>query len=115
ALCRVDDALGGRWKMENGFLLSRDTAYFWDKLKEVPNRYLERWMSDRKSAGSLPLEDLLEMTGLSEAQLESTVVGRAVTHCWNLPEWHLLSGGSTGLQPHARFLAVLTPPQRRQA
>jgi hypothetical protein len=121
-LCQVADALGVRWKKEGDFLVCRSASFFWDKLKEVPNRYLARWRENKVKQRGLPLEDLLEMAALSEQQLNSATVGKVVQHCWGLDEWWLVGHGTmkTGvnpgdLRPVARFLAGLTPAQRRQA
>jgi hypothetical protein len=48
ALDRVAEALGVRWRKEGDFLLCRSTSYFWDRLKEVPNRYPTRWQQDSR-------------------------------------------------------------------
>jgi hypothetical protein len=113
ALCTVGDALGVRWKKEGDFLLCRSTSYFWDKLKEVPNRYLQRWARDRDANGGLPLADLLEMASLPEQQLDSPIVAEAIQHCWGLREWHYAADPLWRRQ--VRFLMVLTPEQQRRA
>src|SRR4029453_2059638 len=113
ALCRAGDTLSLRWKKDGNFLLARSTSYFWDKLKEVPNRLLGRWQADRRAAGGLPLEDLLEMATLTDQQLDSRFVGEGVVHAWGLREWGMLAGRAP-LRPYARYLAVLTPLQRTQ-
>src|SRR5262249_11284215 len=82
ALCQVGDALGARWKQDGEFLLCRSTSYFWDKLKEVPNRDLARWQRDSQREGGLPFSDLLEMASLSDPQLDSTRVRQGIRHCW---------------------------------
>src|SRR5262249_18480576 len=87
ALCVVGDVLGTRWTKDNDFLLCRSTSYFWDKLKEVPNRYLQRWGEDRNAAGGLPLEDFIEMAGMTDQQIDSKPVARGIEQCWGLREW----------------------------
>src|SRR4029077_14811348 len=86
-LCTVADAMGGRWQKDGDFLLCRSASYFSDDLKEVPNRYLQRWSRDRDANGGLPLADFLEMASLPDPELDSTVVAEAIEHCWGLPEW----------------------------
>src|SRR5262249_51044094 len=44
AVCGVGDAMGVRWRKDGDFLVCRSTGYFWDRLREVPNRYLQRWV-----------------------------------------------------------------------
>jgi hypothetical protein len=117
-LCQAGDALGARWTKDGDFLLARSTSYFWDKLKEVPNRFLERWLADRARAGGLPADDLLEMAALSDQQLDSTRVRQGIRHCWGLPEWRLLSRewmGSDPIRPYARLVAALPQAQRERA
>jgi hypothetical protein len=81
-----------------------------------------RWQEDKRKQGGLPLEDLLEMASLTDQQLDSATVGKVIEHCWGLDEWWLVGkgAGKLGLFPGslrstARFLAGLTPAQRRQA
>jgi hypothetical protein len=112
-LCTVGDAMGVRWRKDGDFLLCRSTSFFWDKLKEVPNRYLQHWAQDRDANGGLPLADFLEMASLPDQQLESTVVGEAIGHCWSLPEWRLLD--HPVIRHRARLVAMLTPEQLQRA
>ena len=122
-LSQVGDEMGVRWRKDGEFLLARSTSYFWDKLKEVPVDLLRRWQTDRKK-GSLPLNDLLEMSTLSDSQLDSKIVGYVIGHCWNLEEWGIVGSGGAfrvGLpggaymRRTARFLAMLNPVLRDQA
>lgn len=122
ALCKVSDELGVRWKKDGNFLLARSTSYFWDKLKEVPNRTLTRWQEARQANGALSLEQVLEIAALSDEQLDSEIAGKVIGHCWNLPEWNLLGkgGAQTGpaaqsARPYYRLLALLGPEQLRRA
>jgi hypothetical protein len=113
ALSAVGDALGVRWTKDGEFLLGRGTSYYWDKLKEVPNRFLDRWSHDRDANGALPVADFLEMATLSDQQLDSTTVAEGITHCRRLPEWALLTDRRS--RQHARLLTALTPDQLRRA
>jgi hypothetical protein len=124
ALCDAADTMGTRWQKDGEFILVRSTGYFWDKLKEVPQRYLARWRADRARNRTLPLDDLLEMATLSDAQLDSSTIGFSVGHCWGLEEWGIVGTGGAFrlglpaggyLRPYARFLAGLTPGQRAAA
>ena len=62
--------------------LPQSTSYFWNKLKEVPNRHLQRWIRDRDANGGLPLADFLDMASLPDQQLDFPVVAEAIKHCW---------------------------------
>ena len=122
ALCKVSDEMGLRWKKDGNFLLARSTSYFWDKLKEVPNRTLNRWQEVRGANGALSLDQALEIVALSDQQLDSEIVGKAVEHCWNIPEWGLFGNGVMQTGPSAQFarpfyriLAMLGPEQLRRA
>jgi hypothetical protein len=123
AVNRVAAALGARWKKEGDFLLCRSTGYFWDRLKEAPNRYLAQWQQDSRAQGGLPLDDFLQMAALSDPQLDSAVVGQVIEHCWGMEEWGIIGSGPPrggnvavfNLRPFARFVAMLTSEQRRQS
>jgi hypothetical protein len=113
ALCKLGDALGVRWRKEGGFMVCRSTRFFWDRLQEVPNRYLQRWAQDRDASGGLPLADFLEMAGMSDPQLDGEAVAAGVEHYWGLREWACL--GSPAGRQDARCLALLSPEQLRRA
>jgi hypothetical protein len=113
ALCQVGDAMGTRWTKDGDFLLGRSTSYFWDKLKEVPNRLLQRWAKSRDANGGLPLADFLEMASLSDEQLGSVLVAEGIMYGWGLREWSTLVFAET--RQRARFLATLTPEQLQRA
>src|SRR5260370_39812498 len=107
-LCSIGDALGVRWKKDGDFITGRSTSYFWDKVKEVPNRYLQRWIHVRDTNGGLSLADMLEMASLPDEELDSRLVGEAIGHCWGLPGWGSLSGDqSRMIRRDARFPAIL--------
>jgi hypothetical protein len=125
ALCRVSDQMGARWRRDGDFLLARSTSFFWDKLKEVPNRHLQRWAAIRRERGGLPLEEVLDLVMLSDRQLDSEAVGTAVVHCWGIEEWGLMGSkvrpmgraGMVGrdLRPYYRLAAGLTHAQLQDA
>jgi hypothetical protein len=116
ALCRVGDRLGVRWHQDGNVVLCRSTSYFWDKLKEVPNRLVRRWQADAAQEGGLPLRDLLEMASLSDPQLNSTVTAPGLRQCCDLEEWSLVGGGEhRPMRPYARFLAALRADQLGKA
>jgi hypothetical protein len=113
ALDKAGDALGSRWRKEGGFLVCRSTSYFWDRLKEVPTRYLQRWARDRDANGSLPFADFLEMAGMPDQQLDAEAVSQGIEHYWGLREWAWLRDPRSRYQ--ARCLALLTQEQLRRA
>jgi hypothetical protein len=112
-LCTVGDAMGVHWKQEGDFILGRSTSYFWDKLKEVPNQLLQRWIADRDATGGLPLADMLEMASLSDPQLDSLIVSEAITHCHGLRDWGHMRWPV--YRRSARYFATLTPEQQQRA
>lgn len=113
ALNRVSDAMRYRWRKEDSFLLFRSASYFNDKLKEVPNRLLERWARSVREHGRPSLDDLIEIAQLRDAQLDSERVADGAVHCYGIKGWGLAR--SPNLRPHLRFLALLDPEQRRLA
>lgn len=116
ALCRVGDRMGVRWRKDGSIILGRSTSYFWDKLKEVPNRQLRRWQADAREGKGLPLRDLLEIAALSDQQLNSVVTAPGMRQCYGIEEWDIIGGDEARpLRPYARFLAQLLPPQLNEA
>jgi Putative zinc-finger len=113
ALNRLADTMRMRWTKADGWLQLRSTSFFNDRLKEVPNRFLTRWMASRQEHGALTLDDLVEIAQLSDAQLDSDVIAEGAETCLGLAEWKLARNGF--LRPFWRFLAMLTPAQRLQA
>jgi hypothetical protein len=113
ALSRVADTMRYRWRREDGMLLFRSAGFFNDKLKEVPNRLLERWAASVREHGRMTLDDLVEIAGLRDAQLDSKLIAEGAVRCYGIKGWDLAR--NRGLRPHLRFLATFTSEQRRQA
>jgi hypothetical protein len=104
AVSRICDTMRVKWNREEGWLQFRSAGYFHDRLKEVPNRLLERWAAKRKEAGTLGTDELIEIASLNEAQLNSTPVALGARALYGLEEWTLASNGN--LRPNWRFLAA---------
>jgi hypothetical protein len=113
ALNQLADTMRLRWQKEGDWLQLRSTSYYDDRLKEVPDRLLSRWAASRRQHGTLPLEDLLEIGQLSEAQLDASEMAEGARECFGLVEWDLAR--SQWLRSHLRYLATLTPAQRQVA
>jgi hypothetical protein len=113
ALNAVADRMRLRWSRERDWLQFRSTSYYDDRLKEVPNRLLERWATARRRQGMLTLEDLVEIGELSNAQLRAQEMADGARECWGLAEWDLARNGL--VLPNLRFLAQFTPAQQQEA
>jgi RNA polymerase sigma factor (sigma-70 family) len=113
ALNSLADAMRLRWNRDNDWLQFRSTSYYDDRLKEVPNRLLERWSTARRQRGALILDELVEIAALSDAQLDATEMAEGARECFGLKEWDLVRHGN--LRPHLRYLAPFTPEQRQEA
>jgi hypothetical protein len=113
ALNQLADTMRLRWTRDGKWLQFRSTSFFNDRLKEVPNRLLSHWAASRREHGALTLDDLIEIAGLSDAQLDATGMAEGARACFGLTEWDLPRLGH--VRPHLRFLAEFTPAQRQQA
>jgi RNA polymerase sigma-70 factor (ECF subfamily) len=115
ALNELADAMRLRWQRdrEGGWLQFRSASYYHDRLKEVPNRLLQRWQAARREREMLTLDDLVEIAGLPDAQLDAGDMAEGAREIWGLGEWDIARNGS--LRPHLRYLASFTPAQRREA
>jgi hypothetical protein len=121
-LDRLGETMRLRWRLdgENAspsgagqrWLQIRSATYYQDRAKEVPNRLLTRWAEARRRHGMLPLDDLVEIAGLSDAQLDGEEMCQGAVEWWGIPEWTLLS--NRNFRPHIRFLAEFTPEQRQR-
>jgi RNA polymerase sigma-70 factor (ECF subfamily) len=114
-LNRLCDEMHLRWNKEGSWLQFRSTSFYYDRLKEVPNRQLECWMASRRHHGSLTLEDLVEIAQLSDTQLDAADMAEGAQEYLGLKEWGLVRSYGTALirQP-LRALAAFTPEQRRE-
>jgi hypothetical protein len=112
-LDRLADTMRVRWNKEGRWLQLRSATYYYDRLKEVPNRLLARWAAARRRQGSLSLEDLVEIAQLPDAQLDGAEMADGTKECFGLAEWELLRDGT--LRSHVRFLGEFTPQQRQEA
>src|SRR5207247_1238721 len=117
ALNRVSDAMRMRWHKEAGaWLQFRSTSFYYDRLKEVPNRLLMRWVASRRQHGYLTLEDLVEIAQLSDTQLDAADMAEGAKEYWGLKEWDLVRSNPRGaaIRQHLRALAGFTPAQRQE-
>jgi hypothetical protein len=119
-LDRLAETMRLRWRLEEKappssagtwWLQIRSATYYHDRLKEVPNRLLTRWAGSRRRHGMLPLDDLVEIAGLTDAQLDGEEMRQGAVEWWGIPEWSLLR--RRNFRRHVRFLAEFTPEQRQ--
>jgi RNA polymerase sigma-70 factor, ECF subfamily len=113
ALNLLGDAVRLRWRKEGDWLQFRSASFFQDRLKEVPNRLLNRWAAARRQRGYLELDELLEIAALPDAELDASAMAEGAKERYGLEEWDLARNPK--LRPHWRFLAALTPAQRQEA
>jgi hypothetical protein len=118
ALNRLADVMRLRWHKDfsgsgGTWLQFRSASFYDDRRKEVPNRLLFRWAASRREQGVLPLDRVLEIAQLSDVQLDSTTMAEGAKECFGLAEWVLVRRGE--FRSHLRWLAELTPSQRRAA
>jgi Putative zinc-finger len=107
------DRMRLRWHKKGRWLEFRSSGYYYDRLKEVPNRLLRRWETARRQHGALTLDDLVEIGQLPDAQLDGAEMAEGARECWGLAEWDLVRKDC--LRPHLRYLANFTPEQRQEA
>jgi RNA polymerase sigma-70 factor (ECF subfamily) len=113
ALNQLCDTLRLRWNREGDWLQFRSMSYYDDRVKEVPNRLLEHWAAVRRQHGGLRLDDLVEIAGLTDAQLQGAQMAEGAKECYGLDEWDLARDRL--VLPGLRYLAGFTPEQRRKA
>jgi hypothetical protein len=113
ALNHLADTMRLRWSRDGEWVLFRSAGFFHDRLKEVPNRLLERWAASRREHGALTLDDLIEIAQLTDAQLNAATMAEGARQCFGLAEWDLARNSL--LRPHLRYLATLAPGQRQEA
>ena len=118
ALNRLADTMRLRWSMDRsrgagGWLQFRSADFYNDRLKEVPNRLLYRWAASRRAHGALTLDDLVEISQLTDAQLDSSPMAEGARVLYGLEEWDLTRRSE--MRPIWRFLASLSPEQRQAA
>jgi hypothetical protein len=113
ALNSLADAMRMRWNRDGDWLQLRSTSYYDERLKEVPNRLLDRWSTARHQHGALTLDELVEIAELSDAQLDALDMAEGARECFGLKEWNLVRDRL--LRPHLRYLAQFTPEQRQEA
>jgi hypothetical protein len=112
ALNQLGDAMRMHWTKEGAWLQFRSATFYHDRLKEVPNRLLFRWAAARREHGELTLDDLIEISQLTDAQLLAESMAEGARDCFGLEEWDLAAGS---LRPHLRFMTALNSEQRQWA
>jgi hypothetical protein len=112
ALNSLADAMRARWSKDGTWLQFRSASYYDDRLKEVPNRLLNRWAAAKREHGWLTLDELVEIAQLSDAQLDGKEMAEGARECLGLKEWDLTRSGN--LRSELRYLAQFTPEQRQE-
>jgi RNA polymerase sigma-70 factor (ECF subfamily) len=113
ALNPLADAMRLRWTRDGAWLQFRSASFYDDRLKEVPNRLLTRWTGSRRQHGALTLDDMVEIAQLTDAQLDAEEMAEGAREYLGLAEWDVARSRSA--RAHLRFLATLSPAQRREA
>lgn len=114
------DEMQYHWRLDEGFITGRSASFHWQRLNEVPKRYLIDWRAQREKTGMMPLRGVLAMSRLTDRQLDSFEVGKAIAHQWHLPEWGIpsrphMSGPRDYVRPLCRMLAALPEDQLLKA
>lgn len=108
------DAMHVRWSQDEGWLVGRSRAYYWQRVNEVPKSQLLAWSHDRQRRGFTSIDSVLEMASMTDRQLQSVEVGRTIVNQWKLMEWGIPSRPMWPFdhEPEiliCRFLAGLPP------
>jgi hypothetical protein len=112
-LNRTGNAMQIRWSKEEGWLEFRCPDYYYDRPQEVPSRLMEHWADARKKQKFLSLEDLVGISQLTNAQLDSTTTAQGAVGYYGLEEWQV-ARESRG-RAHFRMLARLSKQQLNEA
>jgi RNA polymerase sigma-70 factor, ECF subfamily len=115
ALNELAGATRLRWTKDGSWLQFRSVTFYYDGLKEVPNRFLKRWAASRREHGALTLDDVIEIAHLPDTQLDAEEMAEGAEECFGLAEWELASNSPWRVRPHLRFLASFSPEQRVKA
>jgi len=115
-LSQACDAMHMRWSQDEGWLVGRSRAYYWQRVNEVPKSRLLAWAHERQRRGLTTLDSVLEMASMTDRQLQSVEVGKAIVNQWKLPEWGIPSRPLWPFDDEpvllaCRFLAGLPPDQ----
>ena len=113
ALNRVGDALQLGWTQSEGWIAFRTPDYHNARLEEIPEPLLKRWAQARKEKGLLSLEDMTEISQLTDAQLNSVTSTQVAVGYYGLEEWPMVRVEQA--RPHWRFLAQLPQERQREA
>jgi hypothetical protein len=97
-----------RWDDKDNWLSFRSTDFFNMRLKEVPDRLLEKWAKARNEKKELGVAEFLEMSRLRDDQLDASSMAEGAKALYGLEEWGTVQ--SNNLRPSLRFMDVLPKP-----
>src|SRR5262249_26077652 len=113
ALNRACDAMQVRWNRNEGWITFRTSDYYYARPQEVPNALLEHWSAARKNNGWLGIEEMVEISELTDAQLDSISTAQGAVGYYGLEEWQIAREKQA--RPHWRLLGQLSLSQQREA
>lgn len=112
-LNRVGDTMQARWTKEEGWLKFRNRGYFYERPKEVPARLLKRWAASRREHSVLTIDDLSEISQLSNTQLDALSTYAGALARYDLKEWNFARAAN--LRENWRWLAAVPGDVRQDA
>ncbi len=112
-LNRAGDAMQIRWMKDEGWLKFRSPDYYYSRPQEVPSRLMAHWAEEHKKHGALGLQELIEISQLTEAQLDSDTMAQGAVGYYGLEEWQIAREKQG--RPHFRLLARLSRQQLGEA
>lgn len=110
AICTIVDKLGtathSNWDRRKGVIEFRDRHWFQKRSAQIPDAMLEKWQRAYQTTGTLEIDQLAEMSQLTQEQIDANIVRDDV----------LSQGGVDSALMHyddiLSFYACLTPAQR---
>lgn len=112
-LNQAGDAMQIRWSKDEGWLKFRSPDYYYARPQEVPTRLMAHWAEERRKHGTLELQELVEISQLTDAQLDSDTMAQGAVGYYGLEEWQVAREKQG--RPHFRFLARLSRQQLGEA
>ncbi len=107
-LTKLSDGYRYGWEKHGAIIEFRSKDWFMKRTTQIPDEWIDQWRASFKASDYLSIDDLAQMSILTNAQIEENLKSDAVFGLTSIFDW-----GFHGQRPILKLYSSLSPSQRR--